>query len=49
MKRIYKVLLPLYRDEEMTREVEQEWIMDSSNHGELSLNLFTKLLYRIAN
>lgn len=29
MKRMYKVLLPLYREEEMSREVAQEWIHDA--------------------
>ncbi len=29
MKRVYKVLLPLYREEEMNREVAQEWIWDA--------------------
>ena len=37
MKRIYKVLLPLYREEEMNREVAQEWINDA--RGQQSMNL----------
>ena len=28
MKRVYKVLLPLYRDAEMTSEIAQEWLVD---------------------
>ena len=29
MKRVYKVLLPLYREAEMEKEIDQEWIMDT--------------------
>ena len=29
MKRIYKVLLPLYREAEMTTEIDEEWLVDS--------------------
>lgn len=49
MKKVYKVLLPLYKDDEMQKEVEQEWQMDSANHGELNLHLLTKLLFRVAH
>lgn len=49
MKRVYKVLLPLYRDAEMTKEIDQEWQQDSLGNDEMSLHLFTKLLFRIAH
>ena len=49
MKRVYKVLLPLYRDVEMTKEIDQEWQQDSLGNDEMSLHLFTKLLFRIAH
>lgn len=29
MKRIMKVLLPLYREAEMSKEIDQEWLQDS--------------------
>jgi hypothetical protein len=29
MKRIYKALLPLYKDKEMSAEIEEEWLYDS--------------------
>jgi len=29
MQRVYKVLLPLYREAEMDKEIEEEWIVDS--------------------
>ena len=40
MKRVYKVLLPLYREAEMEKEIEQEWIMDTRGQSEMSLGLF---------
>lgn len=43
MKRVYKVLLPLYREDEMQREIGQEWLYDSrgsDTHGEMNLVLF---------
>ena len=49
MKRIYKVLMPLYRDVEMSKEIDQEWLMDSLGNDEMSLHLFTKLLFRIVH
>lgn len=49
MKLVYKVLLPLYRDAEMTTEIEHEWHMDCSNAPNLSLHLFTKVLFRICH
>lgn len=49
MKLIYKVLLPLYREDEMNVEIEQEWMQDSAGHDELTFHLFSKLLFRVAH
>ena len=49
MKRIYKVLLPLYREQEASREIAQEWIFDARGQKEMNITLFIKLLYRIAH
>ena len=49
MKRIYKVLLPLYRSEEMNREVSQEWIHDARGQKEMNLICFQKTLFRVAH
>ena len=43
------MLLPLYRVKEMENEIEQEWVMDSRGQEELSFNLLTKVLFRIAH
>lgn len=40
MKRIYKVLLPLYREEEMNREVAQEWIHDARGQKTMNITMF---------
>jgi hypothetical protein len=49
MKLVYKVLLPLYREKEMSSEIDHEWHMDSSGASELSLHMFTKILFRIVH
>ena len=49
MKRILKVLLPLYREAEMSKEIDQEWLQDSQGQATLNLHLFTKVLFRIAH
>jgi len=49
MKRIYKVLLPLYREEEMNREVAQEWIHDARGQSTMNLIMFQKALFRVAH
>jgi hypothetical protein len=49
MKKVYKYLLPLYRDSEMSVEIEHEWSMDCSGAEEMNLHIFTKLLFRIAH
>ena len=49
MKRIYKVLLPLYREEEVSKETAQEWIFDARGQKEMNITLFMKCLFRIAH
>ena len=49
MKRIYKVLLPLYREAEMDSEVAQEWILDSRGQSEMSQVTLGKVLFRVAH
>ena len=49
MKRILKVLLPLYREAEASKEIDQEWLQDSQGQATLNLHLFTKVLFRIAH
>jgi hypothetical protein len=49
MKRVYKVLLPLYREQEMESEIAQEWIMDQRRQAEMSQTTLTKVLFRIAH
>lgn len=49
MRLIYKVLMPVFREDEMKQEIEQEWIQDSHGHQELTFHLFKKSLFRIAH
>ena len=49
MKRIYKVLLPLYREDEVSKEVAEEWIHDARGQTEMNMSMFIKTLHRIAN
>jgi hypothetical protein len=49
MKRLLKVLLPLYREVEMAKEIAQEWVMDACGEKEMSLLLFQKALFRLAH
>ena len=49
LKRVYKVLLPLYREDEMAREVAQEWIYDARGQETMNLTLFQKMLFRVAH
>ena len=49
MKRVYKVLLPLYREDEMCREVAQEWIHDARGQDSMNLVMFQKMLFRVAH
>ena len=36
MKRVYKVLLPLYRDGEMSGEIAQEWLVDCRGQASIT-------------
>ena len=49
MKRVYKVLLPLYREKEVVTEVTKQWKRDSTGLDEMSQTLFQKLLFTIAH
>jgi len=49
MKRIYKVLLPLYREKEVSAEIDKQWISDATGQCEMTLILFQKLVFRIAH
>ncbi len=49
MKRIYKTLLPLYRESEMASEISQEWLMDSRGQPEMDHSLLAKTLHRVAH
>ena len=49
MKRIYKVLLPLYREAEIDSEIAQEWILDSRGQPEITQVIMGKVLFRIAH
>jgi len=49
MKRIYKVLLPIYREKEMSNELDQEWLQDSAGQSELTLHLFTKVMFKLTH
>ena len=49
MRAVYKVLLPIYREDEMNAEIEQEWLQDSYGNQSLSLHHVSKLLFRIAH
>lgn len=43
------MLAPLYREPEIAAEVDQEWILDSAGQSQMSLQLFQKMLFRIAH
>lgn len=49
MLRIYRVLSPLYRADEVEKEVQQEWAMDAAGQTQMSLTLFQKTLFRVAH
>jgi hypothetical protein len=49
MKRIYKVLLPLYREAEMNSEIANEWLMDSRGLDDMSQIVLGKVLFRVAH
>jgi hypothetical protein len=49
MKRVYRVCLALYRADEMEKEIAEEWMIDCAGQPEITLHLFTKLLFRIVH
>lgn len=40
MRRVLKVLLPLYREVEVAKEIAQEWTLDARGESEMTLLLF---------
>jgi hypothetical protein len=46
---MYKVLLPLYREQEASKEIAQEWIFDARGQKTMNIALFIKLMFRIAH
>jgi hypothetical protein len=46
---MYKALLPLYRQEEMDKEIRDEWIMDSRGNSCMKYSLFVKALFRVVH
>lgn len=46
---INRLLLPIYRDEEMEHEIEEEWKFDSRGKTEMGYVLFQKYLFRVAH
>jgi len=49
LSRVYRVLAPLYREQEMAAQIEEEWVYDSHGQKEMDQQLFTKFLFRIAH
>ena len=49
MLRIYKALLPLFRELEAENEIADEWIFDSRNNDRMKFPLFAKMIFRIAH
>lgn len=49
MKRVYKVLLPLYREEEVTTELKHQWKSDGAGLETMGMSQFTKLLFKIVH
>lgn len=49
LTRIYRVLAPLYRADEMKTQVTQEWFYDSHNGANMDQNLFMKFIFRVAH
>ena len=48
MTRIYKVLLPYYKKDEMEKEINSEWIFDCGGRADLDYNLIVQILFRVA-
>jgi hypothetical protein len=49
MHRIYIVLLPHYKHDEMEKEILSEWVFDCQGCKDLHFNLITKILFRIVH
>jgi hypothetical protein len=49
MRRIYKLLLPHYKKEEMEKEILSEWILDCRGRKDLDYNLIVIMLFRVAH
>jgi hypothetical protein len=49
LNRIYKVLLPLYREAEIESELAHEWLLDSHGQSEISQVILGKILFRVAH
>lgn len=49
MKRIYKVLLPHYKKDEMEKEIQEEWVFDSQGRTDLDYNMIVLVLFRVVH
>ena len=49
MQRIYIVLLPFYKKDEVDKEIKAEWIFDCQGRKDLDYNLFVRILFRISH
>lgn len=49
MKRIYKVLLPLYREKEVSNEITKQWISDANGQCEMDVIHFQKMLFKLSH
>ena len=49
MKRVYKVLLPLYREAEVSSELKHQWKSDANGLDTMGMTQFTKLLFKIVH
>ena len=49
MERVYKVLLPLYKPDEIREVIDCEWLMDSRGNENMKFRTFLKVLFRIAH
>ena len=49
MKRIYKVLVPFYKKDEIDSEILNEWIFDCGGRSNLDYTLLTHALFRVAH
>lgn len=49
MRRVYKVLLPLYREAEVTTELKHQWKSDAAGLDTMGMSQFTKLIFKIVH